>query len=255
MDHELLQQRHHLHDRLRDDVAAHALGTLDPAAVAQVERHLAGCPSCRALAAEYRAVVDLIPLGLTPVLPSPGTRDRLLAPARHRDRPRAVVTPAWWRWTGPAAKAVAAVAAVLVVALGLVVGRGLPDPTPTADDPAAIVAQLRGRDDVRVLSLAGSPAAPGGRAELLLPAAGTTAGLAVADLPPLPPGRSYQFWFARPDQTRVSGGLFAVDARGDAVAALTVPPDLAAFARVGVTEEPVGGSPAPTGTNVLGGAL
>jgi hypothetical protein len=151
-----------------------------------------------------------------------------------------------------------AAAAVLILVVGATLAWRVLPLRPGGDPgqpPAAVVAELRDRPGVRAVTLAGSPAAPGGSAKLLLPPDGTEAGLVVAGLPPLPADRSYQVWFARPDQTRVSGGTFGVDERGDAVALVAVPASLAEFGRVGVTEEPAGGSPTPTGTNVLGGAL
>lgn len=248
----------HDRDHAPEDVAAFAIGALDPAATALIARRLAGCAACRALAEEYGTVVETIPFGLTPVEPPPAARDRLLAAARARP-PRAnspVVVPPTNRWRGRW-QAVAA-AAVVLVALGAAWiwdAQDLARSDRPATDPVAVVAALRDQPGVRRLPLAGSPAAPGSSAELLLAPSGATAGLVVDGLPPLPAGRSYQVWFVRPDQTRVSGGVFSVDAAGDATALVAVPAALDEFGRFGVTDEPAGGSPAPTGENVLGGTI
>jgi hypothetical protein len=49
----------------------------------------------------------------------------------------------------------------------------------------------------------------------------------------------------------ISGGVFGVDARGEALAVAVVPVALEPARAVAVTEEPAPGSPAPTGPHLL----
>ena len=238
------------HEALREDLAAYALGGLDPAAVARVERHLRDCAACREIAREYAAVRGWLPLALDPVQPSRKTRAALQA---------ALATGGARRGTGglrlararvrPLAVAWAAVAALLLVLAGWAYQARGP-----VDDPVALVRQLRARDGVRVVPLAGSPAAPAAAGQLLLPPDQSRGGLVVSGLPSLPPDRAYQLWFIRPDQTRASGGVFRVDGHGAATVAVPIPGDLGAYVGFGVTEEPAMGSPAPTGRSVLAAA-
>jgi anti-sigma factor RsiW len=53
-----------------DALAAYALGSLDAAEHGRVEAHVAICPSCAARLTEYRALVGVLPLALTPVATS-----------------------------------------------------------------------------------------------------------------------------------------------------------------------------------------
>jgi len=76
-----------------------------------------------------------------------------------------------------------------------------------------------------------------------------------ADLPRLPAGRTYQLWFARPGLVPQSGGVFVVNARGEALAPVVLPGPLDTFTITSVTEEPAGGSPSPTGPHLLDGDL
>lgn len=122
-------------------------------------------------------------------------------------------------------------------------------------DTTAEARALLTAEDREVTPLTGSAQARGATARLVLRRDDPRAGLVVSGLPPLPPGRSYQLWFVRPDQTRASGAVFRVDAQGEAVVLVQIPETLGAFRGVGVTEEPAGGSPAPTGRNLLAGAL
>ncbi|MDQ1660939.1 MAG: hypothetical protein QOJ68_919 [Blastococcus sp.] len=73
-------------------VGAYALGALEPAERADVERHLGECPSCAAEAAEFAALpplLDLVPaedLDADPIEPSPGLFERVAAAAAAETR-------------------------------------------------------------------------------------------------------------------------------------------------------------------------
>jgi hypothetical protein len=73
-------------------VGAYALGALEPAERADVERHLRECPSCAAEAAEFAtlpALLDLVPaedLDAEPIEPSPGLFERVAAAAAAEQR-------------------------------------------------------------------------------------------------------------------------------------------------------------------------
>jgi anti-sigma-K factor RskA len=92
---------------------------------------------------------------------------------------------------------------------------------------------------------------PGATARLYVAEDGMRGELAIAGLPALPAGRVYQLWFARTGGSPVSGGVFRVDGRGEALAAVAVPVALEPARAVAVTEEPAPGSPAPTGPHLL----
>ncbi len=256
------------HERITADLAGYALGTLEPVDAQDVARHVEGCEACRGLLSEYDAVREAMPFGLALSPPPPGARERLLARART-PRPATDAGPSRLAdrtstsWAAAPRKraehrlrllAGAALVAAAVI-LAVLVGRDPEPSTPPATGAETVVADLRGRGDTRALTLAPPEAGFGRTGELLLPGEGEAAGLMVRGLPVLPPDRGYQLWFQRPDGSRVSGGVFAVDASGEGVATVTVPPDLDGFARVGITEEPAGGSPGPTGPPVLTGQL
>ena len=246
-------------EHVADDLPAYALDALDVAEQARVAVHLATCARCTRLLAEYRAVVGLLPYGLPLEAPPPAAETTLLARARERQRSRvggarrrrvgvwrgqAGVALQRWRWVA----VTAAVVGLLLWNVHLQQQRSDGDEQSDAPRPLDL-------PDDRVVTLAGSMEAPGSSAHLLLSADGAHGWLVVSGLPVPPPGRAYQLWFVRPDQSRASGGVFRVDARGEAVVAVVVPGPLDQFIRAGVTEEPETGSPAPTGRNVLAGPL
>jgi hypothetical protein len=92
------------------------------------------------------------------------------------------------------------------------------------------------------------------RGVLLLRSTTSEAVLIVLDLPPLRPDRAYQLWLLR-DGGRDNGGVFQVDERGFGIMRIQAPMPFASYQRVGITEEPSGGSSGPTTSRVIGGKL
>jgi anti-sigma-K factor RskA len=78
--------------------------------------------------------------------------------------------------------------------------------------------------------------------------------LVVHDAPPLDPSNQYQIWLIR-DGKRTSGGVFSVDQDGYGTLMIDTSEPLDSFQSFGVTIEPAGGSPGPTGKKILGGDL
>jgi anti-sigma-K factor RskA len=79
---------------------------------------------------------------------------------------------------------------------------------------------------------------------------GDQAILVVYGLPQPPAGQVYQLWLIHNGQ-RDSGGLFTVDDKGYAVLLVRSLHRFSEYQAIGVTNEPAGGSPGPTGTRVL----
>jgi anti-sigma-K factor RskA len=76
------------------------------------------------------------------------------------------------------------------------------------------------------------------------------------NLPVLPEDRTYQAWLIDEAGERVSGGIFNSNEEDRlTVVVLTSPEPLSGFVQIGVTEEPSGGSPGPTGEKVFGAEL
>lgn len=235
------------HDSIRDDLPAFALDALDAASTARVRQHLDACAECRAALREYREVLRLLPFALTPAQPSPAARATLLERARGARPARARIT-GWTRLPRARLLAVAVLAALMLVSSIAVwqLAAG-----PARSDPARVVAELRDDPDVWIMPMTGSADAPNGVGQLLIHPGDRDAALIVSGLPILPTGRDYQFWFIEPDETRTSGAVFDVDDTGGAAVLVDAPSSFDRRWRCGVSEEPEGGSPQPTGRNVL----
>lgn len=247
-------------ERITDLIPGHALDTLDIEERLLVEAHLAACPECQSELEEYREVVSRLAFAAEVREPSPELRDRVLAggptgrtvapvePKARRERQgigeRLIPFRRW------------AIAALLIGALAwnAMLQLQIERQERRVRYQSEAIALLTLDEQVGI-QLEGTSAAPTARAQLVPHTsrrAGTT--LVVRGLPELPPGRVYQVWLIRPDGERDSGGIFTV-ADGAAVTYLRLPAPLDQYTEVGITDEPAGGSPGPTGTKVLGGTM
>ncbi len=217
---------------------AYALDAVDAGERAQVEAHLAGCEFCaeevaglRATAAALTEADALEPpaslrsavlgrIATTPQLPAQAER-----PQKRQGRPR---------WLRPVTAAAAA-AVVAVTAAGLTVAdqhRRLDDERQRADRLSALASVALSRS-------AGMPLDGGG--SLAVVAVADSALVSARDLPALPGGRVYQFWFVGADGVRSAG-----TADGRAVAVDRLLTGAGAARAIAVTVEPAGGSAQPT---------
>jgi len=107
---------------------------------------------------------------------------------------------------------------------------------------------------MRTIALHGTEDAPDAMGTIIVSADGDHGAIVVDGLETLDTAHQYQVWLIR-DGQRTSGGVFSVDEDGYGVLWVSSPEPLAAYDAVGVTVEPAGGSPAPTGIRVMGGDL
>jgi anti-sigma-K factor RskA len=107
---------------------------------------------------------------------------------------------------------------------------------------------------LRVVNLTGTNGAPGASGMIVISRNGAQGTLVVDRLPTLPADRQYQLWLVK-DGKRDSGGVFSVDDAGYASLWVWSPSPLQNYTSFGITIEPAGGSPGPTGQKVLGGKL
>ena len=221
---------------VEDLLPALALGSLEPRERERVSRHLESCAACRSQLAGYEELVASLGLAVPRAEPPRSLRSRVLRKAA-RQAPRArPVPPLGWTL---------AAAALLALSLGLNLflwGR---------------VARLEVASALlpdQVAVLAATEAAAGARGLLLFRPGENEATLVVEDLPPLAGDRQYQLWLIREGQ-RTSGGVFSVTSQGYACQLVTPPLPLSSYQALGITVEPAGGSPGPTGQRVMGGNL
>ena len=214
------------HDRYRDSLAAFALGALPEDERSQLERHMATCHDCRREADELALVVDELPQTTESVAPPPELRSRIMAvvEAEASERAASSAAPAQRGFLNAFLRPRAALVAASVLLLaGL--GAGI-----------ALTGDPQGNWQAEVVMAEAS-------AELEM--ASDHATLAVRGMPPPPTGRVYQVWLQRGSGApRPTQALFTVSPSGEAT--VHVEGRMKGVDAVLVTDEPKGGSRAPT---------
>jgi anti-sigma-K factor RskA len=250
-----------------------ALGALDADERSAFARHLReGCTPCLAELREAERTVAAL-AALPPPVPAPvALRERLRASAGRgtpaRPRETAPASPGRARrWLGPAARAAAAAVVALLAlrAAGtLERERVLRHQAEPALARAESAAQASERERDRLVALVETVAAPSARAVVLAGAetvrsargrafvepVGQRIVLLVHDLPPPPPGRTYQLWTIE-GGVPASAGTFATSDAGVARHATATPARLGSTIVLAVTVEPEGGLPQPSGPIVM----
>jgi anti-sigma-K factor RskA len=223
---------------IEEHAAAYALDALEPAEVVLVEAHVRSCPSCAELVTRAQRVAGLLGLAVDAEPPAPGHYGRLWNKVRPEQRVlplrglrrRLSVRRSWLAL---------AAAAVLVLAFG---GWNLQlrQELSSQDQLVRLVAM----GEPRELSTNTLSADVHGRA--YVDRSTNQVALTVSRLPQLAGNRRYEIWFTRADGGLVRGDTFQTAADGSAAVLASAPGGLQAYVGVGVTDEPLGGSGAPS---------
>ena len=216
---------------LHDLAAAYVLGALEPSEVEAFESHLDGCPACQ-------VEVGKLGEGLAAMAnseaetPPPHVREAVLAGIQQPAPAEAVVMRRQWSWQRIVLPAAAAAVVVLAVS-------GVFTSNP--------VEQILAASDAVALELTTTDAYPGQPPAVARVVFSEMEGAAAIDLAGLADAgkdMTYQLWLISSDGP-VSAGIFVPD--GDGVATVRLDGTPGVGQTVGVTQEPAGGSDAPTG--------
>jgi len=235
-------------------LAAYALDALGVDEKHQVEAHVAICSTCQHVLEDYQSVSDGLMAALPPILPPARVRAHLLA----RTAPK-TQNMAWLeRWDLLRHKLipVTAIAAILIL---LVFNVALLHSSNQMLQTQETLAQ-QNRTYQTAFALLSYPDSQVAVIDdrdiygtLVYDPDGQVAVLNVWGLKSLPEGQDYQIWLIEPDQTRISGGVFqSLDQTEYVSVVIESPNSLETFSGLGVTIEPEGGSPGPTGPRVFG---
>jgi anti-sigma-K factor RskA len=234
------------HGRWSEDLAAYALGALEPEAAAALERHTAGCERCRAELRWLTPAVQALSESVERIEPPPELRPRLLAEVEADVRgdvepDRAAAAGGERARRGALARlrrsrplglrpAVGIAALVLVVAAvgGYAIGTGI-----GGDSEGGATTVVTGK-------------APGITAKMV--SEGDSGTLRLANVQPLPEDKVLQAWVQRDGEVEPVRALFVPDRSGRASTQL---PDMEGIEVVMVTAEPKGGSDAPTSAPIV----
>lgn len=233
-----------------DLLPAYVLGSLDDEEALQVSEHLSSCVTCRAELQAFEQVVNDLPLAIDLTEPPDELKGRIMAQAsKEHDTGYSEGGQSLWdrisQSIRSSAPAWGLIGLVLILILGL--------------SNAVLWGRLNRIENVAQnvlfsIPMQGTDATPQAVGMLVVSLDGEHGTLIVDGLPALDKVSQYQLWLIR-DGQRTSGGVFSVDEEGYGSLWVSSPEPLLDFQAFGVTVEPAGGSPGPTGEKVMGGEL
>lgn len=230
-----------------DLLPAYALGSLGAEETRRVDEHLANCLICRGELKSFESVADQLSLAASLNTPSPDLKDRLMQRVQAtRPQSRAEVQMPARPWFERLLPAWGLASLLLVLALA---GSNL-----FLWQRMNQVEFLTSPGRMRAVPLTATEQGSPATGFVLISASGDEGALVVDGLPPLAENQQYQLWLIR-DGKRTSGAVFSTDEKSYGGTRIRAPRPLLDYSSVGITIEPTGGSPQPTGKKVLGGPL
>lgn len=226
------------HDDYKDNIGPYVLGALPELEAELLERHLAGCESCRAEVEDLRAVPAAMARSVPQVEPPASLKASLMEIVNSEAAARAGAKPERRRrslgaWLSGLQPRMVAVVAACALILGVGIGVGVSQLAGGANSSTMTIAAKIDRSQL-----------PNGDASLAVK--GDRGKLALTNAPQPPSGRVYELWYQH-GKTIERGGTFRPNRDGSYQA--TLPVNGADV--VMVTVERAGGVPAPTGRPVL----
>ena len=258
--------------RIEDLLPFYALEALTDEERELVESYLAEHPEAREQLNDLHSGAAALPYGIKPIEPPPQVKESLMArvnadaqarfPSTARTPVQSQPSPrtGWFQNLFPVfSLGAAAIAIVWAVVLSLQVS-GLQREIASLHETLAkqsnsieqIIANLPKSppSNVITISLKGTNAQPHAHGQLIADPKEQSAVLIVAGLPKLQPNQTYQVWLIAGGKP-VSAGLLTVDENGQGVVIITSEDSINSFQSLGISVEPEGGSPQPTGDIVV----
>jgi anti-sigma factor RsiW len=220
--------------------AGYALDALDAEERNAYEAHLPGCAHCQEELASFWTTTEALAVATSGPEPSPALRERILADVRAEPPQNVVAFEPRRRRVAPVLGAVAAVAAVVALAVGLWAS----DLSSQLDETRAALERQQAAAQVLVDPEAESVALQAGTGRLVVDADGQAV-LVLDGLDPAPAGKTYEMWIVPGGDIAAANraGLFP-GSDGTEIVGLegtVTPGDV-----VAVTIESAGGVDAPT---------
>ena len=224
--------------------AGYALDALDSEERSAYEAHLPACEHCQQELASFWTTTEALAVAASGPEPSPALRERILTDVRAEPPQNVVPLESRRRRAVPVLGAVAAVAAVVAIGIGLWASdlSSQLDETRAALERERSAAAVLADPDARSIRLAEGEGqlvvAPGGQAVLV-----------VDGLGPAPAGKTYEMWVVSHGEDPQRAGLFP---GRDGLDIVPVDGAVDSGQVVLVTVEEAGGVDSPTSEPILG---
>lgn len=240
------------HSQIYELLPAYALGCLDDEDAALISNHLASCQKCHKRLLDHQRAVDLLAFGAPRANPPAALKKKLMdnihstleADKKVRRLPKRSHWETFWaRLSLSPALALAS----LILIISLFSGNLM-----QWHNTKSLHHEMA--QELLILKIKGTDNAPEADGTFVIGSNRLQGVLVVSDLPVPDEGYQYQLWLLK-DGKHTNGGVFSVSAGGYGRLKVSSPESLLGFQAFSVTVEPGGGSPAPTGHEILGGAL
>jgi anti-sigma-K factor RskA len=233
------------HEHIMDLLPAYALGSLENDEKAVVERHLKDCDTCTAEVLAYQMVTDQLGFAAPAVPLPPALKGKVMGKIHStgsKSQPVEVQRGFLDRFRSLsfAWSLISLLVILVLVASNLFLWREVNQ-----------LQKVTNHTDFQTLALAGTNAAQDANGIIIISSDGRYGTLVVEQMPQLDAEHQYQLWLIK-DGKRTNGGVFSVGRAGYGYLYVRSPEPLASYTGFGVTVEPNGGSPGPTGDKVLG---
>jgi anti-sigma-K factor RskA len=216
------------HTRWKEDLAAYVLGALDGDEAAELERHLEGCERCQEEMRWLEPAVQVLPESVERQEPPRALREALMAEVRDDVREVKARPTAGRRrgWLLKPAMGFAVVALLVAGVVGYEVGK---DGSGGGGGASTLERQVGGINVKMVQE-------------------GNSGTLQLSGVHQLPQDKVLEAWVEREGEVEAVPALFVPDRNGQAETRIA---DMNGVEVVMVTEEPQGGSEAPTGEPIM----
>ena len=225
----------------------YALDCLDAEEAVLVAEHLTGCDACREEFEAFQTVTDQLALAVPEVQPPPNLKIRILKnikPEKRSVQEKTFLRD--WRqrlsaFFRPLVPVWSVASAAIIVVLGI--------STLMFWQRINSLEKFYHTQDFQLVKLECTHVVPEATGQIVISKDGEVGMLAVAHMPVLEPGYTYQVWLIQNGQ-RTSGGTFLVNQQGYGMLNVVSPQSLL-DCDVSITVEPAQGSVEPTGKTVL----
>jgi len=240
-----------------DQLPAYVLESLSSDERRDTSLHLADCASCRQELAEYKDAMTLLGTAIPLKQPHPSLRSRVIhrvlednrrldTYSRKKSPFSGYITQISGVFNKPFGLAILGMMVLLLLVLSI-------NTFIMNSQITALKAALPSKE-IRIVQVTGTEHAPTTIGYLMLIKNESSGSFAIHDAPVLDAEHQYQVWLIK-DGKRTSGGVFSVTPKGYGTLTIELDQPLESFQSIGITIEPLGGSPGPTGNKILGGSI
>lgn len=238
------------HKQIEEYLPDYAFGNLGHLDSNLISEHISTCESCQVLLRSYEETVGLLAFGVSKVDPPESLKPALMKRIDNISSPRVAKTPettirSWgylFQWFSPTLAM-----ACLVVIISLATANVM-----QWNQRNTLHSQLSA--PLKIFKMRGTHQAPHADGTFVIGQDTFHGVLVASDLPKIPNNKQFQLWLIRNGE-KINGGTFSTTALGYGVMEVLSPRPLPEFQTAAVTMEPFGGSPFPSGPELMVGTF